>query len=69
MTSMQNQGFAAPPNVLRDQTLPNTLAGLGPSAEQRPFRLPGLRLLPLGALGTAMVVSMAVLAILLGRAA
>ena len=29
MTQSQNQGLKALPNVLRDQTVPNTLGGIG----------------------------------------
>jgi hypothetical protein len=38
MTSLQNQSLAALPNVLRDQTIPNTLGGVGaprPAPRQR----------------------------------
>lgn len=40
MTSLQNQSLVALPNVLRDQTVPNTLGGVGapkPAARRRPM--------------------------------
>ena len=61
MTGVQNQALKALPNVLRDQTIPNTLGGIGlprPASRSR---------LPVGALAAAAVVILAGLAILLGR--
>jgi hypothetical protein len=61
MTSMQNRGIDALPNVLRDQTRPNTLGGMVPAAATVPFRL------PVGALVAAVIGILAALAIVLAR--
>jgi hypothetical protein len=58
----QNQAQAGPPiNVLHDQTIPNTLGGIGPPTTAT--RLP----LPLGVRVAVVVVIVAVLVILVGR--
>jgi len=58
----QNQAQAGPPiNVLHDQTIPNTLGGIGPPTTAARFRL------PVGAFVAAVVVIVAVLVILVGR--
>lgn len=62
MTGMQNQALKASPNVLRDQTIPNTLGGIGLARPARRSRL------PLGALAAAALVILAGLGIFLGRA-
>jgi len=60
MTFPQNQAITAQPNVLSDQTLPNTLSGVGPpgaTARRRPtstawlLRLAALVVVVLGLLG------------------
>lgn len=61
MTGVQNQALKALPNVLRDQTIPNTLGGIGLARPVRRSRL------PLGALVAAAVVILAGLTVLLGR--
>ena len=62
MTGVQNQVLKALPNVLRDQTIPNTLGGIGLARPARRSRL------PVGALAAAAIVVLAGLAIFLGRA-
>lgn len=58
----QNQAQAGPPiNVLHDQTIPNTLGGIGPPATAARLRL------PVGAIVAAVVVIVALLLILAGR--
>jgi hypothetical protein len=58
----QNQAQAGPPiNVLHDQTIPNTLGGIGPPTTAARFRF------PVGVRVAAVVVIVAVLVILAGR--
>ena len=65
MTSMANQGSDVRPNVLRSQTIPNTLGGLG-----LPTATTGLRFRPLAliAAGSLILAGLA-LALALGRIA
>jgi hypothetical protein len=65
MTSIANRGSDLRPNVLRDQTVPNTLGGLGP-----PTATTGLRFRPLAlaAAGSLILTGLA-LALALGRVA
>ena len=59
---MQNQAQAGPPiNALHNQTIPNTLGGIGPPTTSARLRL------PVGAFVAAVVVIVAVLVILIGR--
>lgn len=66
MTFLQNQAITAPPNVLRDQTVPNTLGGVSdPTAVVRRgsrlgARVAGFAVLVVGAvIGLAAVVARA----------
>ena len=63
MTQPQNQGLKALPNVLRDQTVPNTLGGVGaprPVARRRaPLRVPVA-----AAVGLALALAVALAALL-----
>ncbi len=63
MTAMQNQALEVLPNVLHDQTVPNTLGGLAAPGPVGRLRLPP------GVLVAAGAIVLALLAILLGRPA
>ncbi len=64
MTSMRNQALEALPNVLQNQTIPNTLGGLGPSSPPARPRLPAGALVAAVAVILAVALMLAVLAIL-----
>ena len=66
MTFLQNQAIRRPPNVLRDQTVPNTLGGVSDPASRvrrtgaAGARVAGIAVLVIGAvIGLAAIVSRA----------
>lgn len=63
MNPTQNQALKALPNVLHDQTVPNTLSGIGPPAAAVRRRTPA------GTSVAAAAVVLAVLLAMLSRAA
>jgi hypothetical protein len=62
MTMQKNRPLIALPNVLRDQTVPNTLRGM--RQESAPVRRP---FLSLGMIAVAIAAAIAVLLIWIGR--
>lgn len=66
MTLQKNRQLIALPNVLRDQTMPNRLVGMGPATV--PVRTARSRL-PIRALAIVAAGVIALLFILIGRAA
>ena len=49
MTTTRTPGVVALPNVLQDQTVPNTIGGIGPPIVVGPRRRPSGRVLMVGA--------------------
>jgi hypothetical protein len=67
MTMKQNRQLIAIPNVLRDQTAPNTLSGMHDNAARQPARAPRRRL-PVGTVSAVIGIGILVALLLLGRA-
>ena len=67
MTSMPNPTLKALPNVLHDQTVPNTLGGLRVTAPAARFRAPTAAIVVVLAVTSAAALLMAVVALLMGR--
>ena len=69
MTMQKNQQLRALPNVLREQTVPNTLRGMRQEpASGRRASLPALPALPIRTIAIAAGVAVALALVLLGRA-
>lgn len=69
MTPMSNPLLTTLPNVLHDQTIPNTLGGLRVAAPVARFRAPTAAIVVVLAISSAAALLMAVVAILMGRPA
>jgi ABC-type enterobactin transport system permease subunit len=65
MAMQKNQRLVAIPNVLRDQTVPNRLRGMGRATE--PFVTPSRRL-PVGLIAVLVGIAVAMALALFGRA-
>lgn len=69
MTSMPNPILTTLPNVLHDQTIPNTLGGLRVTAPAARFRAPTAAIVVVLAVSSAAALLLAVVALLAGRSA
>lgn len=69
MISLPNPTLKALPNVLHDQTMPNTLGGLSPAASTARFRAPTATIVAVLAVSSAAALVLALVAAVLGRPA